>query len=33
MEEMDEWYSADDDWSAYAKDVYENTGALDHRPE
>lgn len=32
MEEMDDWYSADDDWSAFAKDVYENTGALDHRP-
>lgn len=32
MEEMSEWYSADDDWSAFAKDVYENTGALDHRP-
>lgn len=32
MEEMDDWYSADDDWSAFAKDVYENTDALDHRP-
>ena len=32
MEELPEWYSADDDWSAWAKDLWENTGALDHRP-
>lgn len=33
MEDMPEWYSLEDDWSDYAKDVYENTGAADHRPE
>lgn len=32
MEELPEWYSADDDWSAWAKDLWENSGALDHRP-
>ncbi|HJA38310.1 MAG TPA: hypothetical protein H9793_04900, partial [Candidatus Brevibacterium intestinigallinarum] len=32
MEELPEWYSTDDDWSAWAKDLWENTGALDHRP-
>jgi hypothetical protein len=32
MEELPQWYSADDDWSAWAKDLWENTGALDHRP-
>lgn len=32
MKELPEWYSAEDDWSAWAKDLWENTGALDHRP-
>lgn len=32
MESMDEWYSADEDWSSYAWDMWENSGALDHRP-
>ena len=32
MGELPEWYSADDDWSAWAKDLWENSGALDHRP-
>jgi TRAP-type C4-dicarboxylate transport system substrate-binding protein len=32
MVELPDWYSADDDWSAWAKDLWENSGALDHRP-
>ena len=32
MESMVDWYSADEDWSSYAWDLWENSGALDHRP-
>ncbi|WP_236863858.1 C4-dicarboxylate ABC transporter substrate-binding protein [Brevibacterium daeguense] len=32
MSEMNEWYDPDSDWSDYAWDVFENSGALDHRP-
>lgn len=33
MSEMDEWYDPDSDWSDFAWDVYENSGALNYRPE
>jgi len=32
METMNDWYSADEDWTSFAWDVWENSGALEHRP-